>query len=106
MVLLADRPLPPVAPAEAVEASRSAAAPELAPVSPFVHLHCGHDYEWHDAARELSAGMGERDGWCVTRVVRIHGWRDRRRGTGGVTRVVRIHGWRDGRRGTGGVLLG
>ena len=56
--MLADRPLPAVAPPDAVEASRAAAAPELAPVSPYVHLNSQRQYQWQDTARE-SAGVGE-----------------------------------------------
>ena len=56
LALLADRPLPAVAPPDAVETSRSAAAPELAPVSPYVHLHSEQRYQWRDTARE-SAGV-------------------------------------------------
>ncbi|XP_037070549.1 39S ribosomal protein L37, mitochondrial-like [Pollicipes pollicipes] len=50
LALLADRPLAPVAPPHAVDASRAAAAPELAPVSPFVHLHQLWQYDWGDVA--------------------------------------------------------
>ena len=52
LALLADCPLPAVAPADAVEASRASAAPELAPVSPYVHLHRVNEYRWQDVPRE------------------------------------------------------
>ncbi|XP_043229000.1 39S ribosomal protein L37, mitochondrial-like [Amphibalanus amphitrite] len=59
LALMADRPLPAPAPAQAVEASRAAAAPQLEPVSPFVHLHSVHDYQWRDVA-PVSAGCRHR----------------------------------------------
>ena len=43
-------------------------------------------------------GREERDGWCVTRVVRIHGWWDGGIGTGGV--LLGWYGYTIG--GTGG----
>ena len=65
MALLADRALPAVAPPDAVEASRSTAAPELAPVSPYVHLQSRNEYQWQDTPRESGGRGGESDeGGC------------------------------------------
>lgn len=59
VALLADRPLPAVAPSDAVEASRAAAAPQLTPVSPYVHLPSQHEYQWQDTA-PVAAGCKHR----------------------------------------------